>query len=169
MFRRLYDITPPAVKAHPLGLLAMFGWTGLGLSLLLPTFHGDPKPWNDLFWPATMSDAFDQRLGMVVLGVGMVASGVAFVAGQMTLPRLWAEKLRWGALWGALFMSVYVVVSILVKVFRDADEVAPYWPLSLVAWVTCSTLFLFSIPAAAVYGYGAMYRGPERRGSRDDD
>jgi len=169
MCRRFFDCVPPSMRAHPLGLLALFGWTLMGLSLLVPTFGGDPKPWPDLFWPAMLSGTPDEQFGQAVLGLGMVTSGVTFIVGQLFLPRLWAEKLRWGALWLALFVNFYVVGSLVLKGLRDPDQVAPYWPLSMGAWLISLSLFALSIRAAAVHGYGATYRGPDRRAPRNDD
>ena len=169
MCRRFFDCVPLAVQVHPLGLLAMFGWALMGLSLLVPTFMGDPKPWPDLFWPALLSGTPDEKLGMLTLGLGMVTSGLAFIAGQVCLPRLWAEKLRWGALWIALFVNLYVTGSLVLKGLRDPDQIAPYWPMSLGAWLISLSLFALSIRAAARHGYGATYRGPDRRVPRDDN
>ena len=163
MFRRFYDITPPAVKAHPLGLLAMWGWTLLGVSLMVPAINDDPKPWPDLLWPASLTGTLDERVGIAVLAGGMIVSGLLFMVGQSFLPRLWAEKTRWLGLWLAVVTAFYIIVSLTIKGLRDPDQMAWYWPVSAVAWMVSACLMGCAIRAVARHGYGAVYRGPDRR------
>ena len=167
MLRRLCRITPLSVKAHPLGLLAMWGWTLLGVTLMVPAINDDPKPWPDLLWPATLTGTLDERIGIAVLAAGMMTSGLLFMVGQSFLPRLWAEKARWLGLWFSIATVVYIIVSLTFKGLRDPDQMAWYWPVSALAWLVSAFLMGCAIRAILHHGYGSIYRGPDRRVAGD--
>lgn len=143
------------IRQHPLGMLAMFGWSVLGLTLLLPTWTSDRKPWPDLMWPAELVGAVDERAGITALALGMVLSGAAFIAGQALLRRYrFANKLRFGSLWSCIGTVFYLVVAITVKAFRDPDQVAPWWPVSVVLWLAVMLLFFLATERVVRCEYG---------------
>lgn len=127
---------PSPVKAHPLGLLAMWGWALLGVALAIPAFQDDPKPWPDILWPAQLSGTPDETYGIAVLATGMTISGLTFIAAQVCLVGRWRwpQFTRHVALWMAGLVNVYIIVSIFIKAFRDPDQVAAWWPASVIVW-----------------------------------
>jgi hypothetical protein len=145
----------------------MWGWTLLGVSLMVPAINDDPKPWPDLLWPATLSGTLDERVGIAVLAAGMITSGLLFIVGQSFLPRVWAEKARWLGLWFSTVTVVYIIASLTVKGLRDPDQMAWYWPVSALAWLVSACLMGLAIRAAARHGYGSIHRGLDRRVAGD--
>lgn len=158
---------PKPVKWHPLGLMAMWGWVLLGLSLAIPSFMDDPKPWPDLLWPARLDPAdVAESYGMGVLAVGMVLSGSLFIVSQVCLNGRWRwpEFTRWVALWMATVVGAYTMVSIMLKAATEPSEMAPWWPASVLTWLVTTTLLVIAMRRSLYAAKGETFYRRHRCG-----
>lgn len=148
-WKRVYTRIPLPIRQHPLGMMAMWGWTMLGASLLIPNFdEADPKAWPDLLWPASVSGV-DEIIGKDILAAGMVVSGVMFMVAQMCIHHCrWAPLVRWNSMWLGGAVVVYLALSILLKVLQEPNEVAWWWPISLATWLVMLSLFVLGAVVA---------------------
>jgi hypothetical protein len=155
---------PAAVKAHPLGLMAMWGWFLLGLALVIPALQDDPKPWPDLLWPAALAGTTDEVYGQGVLAFGMILSGLAFIVAQVSLCGRWRwpQYLRHQALVLACFVDGYVVFSIFIKALRDPDQVVWWWPLSAGAWIVFGFFLVLAAKRSLFAAKGERFYEPSR-------
>jgi hypothetical protein len=153
---------PPAITAHPLGLMAMWGWALLGAALTIPSFQEDPKPWPDLLWPAAISTSPDEVIGMGLLAGGMTISGLAFIVSQVSLNGRWRwpQYLRHQSLWLAVLVNAYVVISMLIKAARDPDQVAWWWPISLCTWLVTGFLLVLATKRSLHAARGERFYEP---------
>jgi hypothetical protein len=156
---------PPAIKAHPLGLMAMWGWALLGVALAIPALGDDPKPWPDVLWPALLTEGdAAEAYAMGILAVGMTISGLAFILSQVCLTGRWKwpQYLRHQSLWLSCLVNAYVIIGILIKAIRDPDQVAWWWPLSLFTWAVTLFLLVLATKRSLHAAKGERFYEPSR-------